>query len=267
MNLAYLTLEKLLKRYEYLQNKLEKLDIPKIYPRLDVQKRRKMNQFFRYVQNPETKEVVRKYIQADEIAYAQQLAQDQYWHKMNRLVEKRVKQLGALLRDYEVDEVDNVFTQLHEAKRELIRPIVPTRERLLAQWREREYSAKGFDFDSLIILTERGERVRSKSEKIMADLFDKYEVAYKYECPLTLSNRMTIYPDFTFLDTRRNEEIYWEHFGMMDEPSYAVNACKKIDLYEENGLYLGDRLIATFESSKRNLSYGRVEDLIKRYLL
>ena len=48
--------------------------------------------------------------------------------------------------------------------------------------------------------TIKGERVRSKSEKIIADELYRYQIPYKYEFPLTLAthNRnIQLYPDFT----------------------------------------------------------------------
>ena len=117
------------------------------------------------------------------------------------------------------------------------------------------------------ILTERGERVRSKSEKIMADYFFRNEIVYKYEKPLYLKGLGTVYPDFTFLSPRTGEEIYWEHDGRMDDPVYAKNAVKKIEAYENNGIYPGERLILTFETECTILNTQTIEKLVHKYLL
>ena len=118
----------------------------------------------------------------------------------------------------------------------------------------------------MVILSERGERVRSKSEKILADFFYRRNILYKYEKPLNLKGFGTVYPDFTFLSKKTGQEIYWEHEGMMDKPEYARSAVRKIESYQKNEIYTGDRLILTFETEQSVLNTGVIEGLVKRYL-
>ena len=66
------------------------------------------------------------------------------------------------------------------------------------QKKAREYKSKDFQVTDPVILTEKGERVRSKSEKIMADYFYRNGIFYKYERPLYLPGVGIVYPDFTF---------------------------------------------------------------------
>lgn len=116
-------------------------------------------------------------------------------------------------------------------------------------------------------MAERGERVRSKSEKILADYFYRRGIPYKYEKPLYLKHFGTVYPDFTFLSKRTRKEIYWEHDGRMDDPVYAQSAVRKIQAYEENDIYPGEQLILTFETEKQVLNTREIERLVRRYLL
>ena len=62
------------------------------------------------------------------------------------------------------------------------------------------------------------------------------------------------------------QEIYWEHHGMMDDPAYAQNAVKKIQAYEKNGIYPGERLILTFETNQVALSTQVIGNYVRRYL-
>lgn len=149
----------------------------------------------------------------------------------------------------------------------MIEPVEPTWEQKIEEWKIREYTGKGFRDETPIILTEKGERVRSKSEKIMADYFYRHDIEYKYECPLYLNGLGTIYPDFTFLSSKTGEEIYWEHNGKVDDPSYAKNMVRKIQAYENNGIFLGEKLILTFETEQMILNTGKIEQLVNRYLL
>ena len=109
--------------------------------------------------------------------------------------------------------------------------------------------------------------MRSKSEKILADYFFHNGIPYKYECPLPLRGFGTVHPDFTFLSRRTRQEIYWEHDGRMDDPVYAQNAVRKIQAYEENDIYPGERLILTFETERNVLDTRMVGKLAERYLL
>lgn len=135
-------------------------------------------------------------------------------------------------------------------------------------WDGETYQGKEFYEGTAVIITEKGERVRSKSEKILADYFYRNNIIiYKYEKPLFLKGYGTVYPDFTFLSRKTGEEIYWEHEGMMDKSDYAKTAVKKLESYQKNGIYLGERLIATFETEQTLLNSQIIEQLAQKYLL
>lgn len=77
---------------------------------------------------------------------------------------------------------------------------------MLMEWYKEEYLGKEFKEGMPVILTEKGERVRSKSEKILADYFYRKNILYKYEKTLYLKGYGTVYPDFTFLSRKAGEE-------------------------------------------------------------
>lgn len=76
-----------------------------------------------------------------------------------------------------------------------------------------------------------------------------------------------MYPDFTFLSRKTYREIYWEHEGMMDKQDYARAAVRKIEFYQINHIYPGERLIITFETEQNILNSKIIENLIEKYLL
>ena len=106
-----------------------------------------------------------------------------------------------------------------------------------------------------------------KTEKILADYFYHAGISYKYEHPIFLKGFGVVYPDFTFLSRKTGEEIYWEHDGRMDDPEYARKAIRKIETYEKNGIFPGQKLILTFETLQDGLDMKVVESLVKEYLL
>lgn len=166
-----------------------------------------------------------------------------------------------------ISKIDSELPKLHTQRQLLVTPIEPIWEKEFARWYDSEYHGKEFYEGTAEIVTEKGERVRSKSEKILADYFYRNNILYQYEKPLYLKGYGTIYPDFTFLSKKTRKEIYWEHEGMMDKPEYAKSAVKKIESYQRNGIHLGERLILTFETELTVLNSQIVEELVEKYLV
>lgn len=166
-----------------------------------------------------------------------------------------------------ISKIDSELPKLHTQRQLLVTPVEPIWEKELVRWYDSEYHGKEFYEGTAEIVTEKGERVRSKSEKILADYFYRNNILYQYERPLYLKGYGTVYPDFTFLSKKTRKEIYWEHEGMMDKPEYAKSAVKKIESYQRNGIHLGERLILTFETELTVLNSQIVEELVERYLV
>ena len=166
-----------------------------------------------------------------------------------------------------ISKIDSELPKLHTQRQLLVTPIEPIWEKELARWYDSEYHGKEFYEGTAEIVTEKGERVRSKSEKILADYFYRNNILYQYEKPLYLKGYGTVYPDFTFLSKKTRKEIYWEHEGMLDKPEYAKSAVKKIESYQRNGIHLGERLILTFETELTVLNSQIVEELVEKYLV
>lgn len=208
-----------------------------------------------------------KHIPKSEENLIRRLAQKAYDEKILKLTKKRLSQIKRITRDYEEEEIEDVFSKEHTGRQKWIRPVELTWKQQLEEWMSKDYRRKEFQEDAPIIMTNRGERVRSKSEKILADYFFQKGIIYKYECPLYLKGIGVVHPDFTFLSRKTRQEIYWEHDGRMDDPIYAQNAIRKIQAYEKNGIYPGERLILTFETTKNVLDMELVEKLVSRYLM
>ena len=194
------------------------------------------------------------------------LAQKTYNHQVMKKAEVRLKQITKILEDYSDSEIEELYTSLSEERRKLITPVEPLWEQVVQQWLQQPYLGKQFQENMPVILTNKGMRVRSKSEKTIADYFDQHGIPYKYECPLYLEGYGIIYPDFTIMSAKNGKVIYWEHFGRMDDPGYARKTVKKIDLYEKNGLFQGVRLIMTYETEHSVLNVRTIERLVKQYL-
>ena len=207
-----------------------------------------------------------EYILRDNVQLPRQLAQKAYNDAVLKTAEARGKHIARCLKNYNDDELEQLFTSLHPERQKLITPVEPTFSQLQEQWYSEPYVGKAFKEGMPVILTEKGERVRSKSEKILADFFYRNNIPYKYEKPLSLSGYGIVYPDFTFLSRKLRKEIYWEHEGMMDKPEYAIKAVKKLNSYQMNGILPGECLILTFETEQDVLNTRIVSELAEKYL-
>ncbi len=206
------------------------------------------------------------YIPKDNLQLPMQLAQKTYQETVMKKVELRLKQISGILRDYEDDEIEQVYLSTHMERQHLITPVEPTLKQLLDCWINETYKGKEFQEGATVILSEKGERVRSKSEKILADYFFRNNIPYKYEKPLLLKGYGTVYPDFTLFSPKLRKEIYWEHEGRMDDPVYARSAVKKIYGYEQNGIFEGERLILTYETEETVMNTRDIERKLARVI-
>ncbi|MFM1539030.1 hypothetical protein, partial [Helcococcus bovis] len=232
------------------------------YVYLQIENKKENTNYYLRTKNIDTGKYDKKYIKKEEINTAKNIAQKSYNKKVLKLVNKIIPILTKLNKIFKDDIIDEVFDSLSKGRKDLVNPVIPTKKQLLENWKNEKYKGKPFSPDSIEIYTNRGERVRSKSEKIMADRFDYYNLDYKYEYPLIIG-KGTYYPDFVFLDLNTNQKIYWEHFGMMDNIKYCENALRKIEMYELNNI----NLICTFETSNKIPETKLIDTLIKKHLL
>lgn len=129
-----------------------------------------------------------KYIPKGDVELAKKLAQKAYDEKILKLTTKRLRQLKVILKDYCDDEIAQVFLCEHIERQKLISPCEELYEQKLDRWISQTYLGKGFGVNDPVITTDKGLRVRSKSERFMANYFDSLEIRYKYECPLILKS-------------------------------------------------------------------------------
>lgn len=96
-----------------------------------------------------------------------------------------------------------------------------------------------------IYSTLKGDKVRSKSEVIIANLLYENGIGYEYEKKVFYSDDKWIEPDFT-IKIDEEDEIYWEHLGMLGLETYDERWSKKLHIYD---IYFKDKLVTTYEGS------------------
>ena len=212
----------------------------------------------------------REYLGMKNTDLIRDLAQKDYYSSMLREASKETNALRLFLRHFDPDAHVRIYESMHNEKKRLVSPLILPDDQFAARWLE-EHRAMAAARPNVFEIkngfpTENGEMVRSKSEKILADHFLHSGVLYVYECPLQLADG-TVYPDFTILNLRTRKVYYWEHCGMMDSSEYLNPMLQKIFRYERSGIFIGNQLILSMETSSVPLNMQQVDLLIRTYLL
>ena len=222
---------------------------------------------YQYYHRASEKDVSGKYIPRKDVEKAFLLAQKDYDIKLLKALTEQQKVIENFLKNYDPDAAVEVFNNLTEARKQLVKPIFLTAEEFIKQWQNEPYDRLGFGKDDPEYYTARGERVRSKSEILIADALYRHNIPYRYEYPVSSHGAVFAAPDFNCLNVRLRKEYYWEHLGMLGREDYADRNVKKIEKYTLADDFDETRLIITMESNNRPLNTKVVEEKIKRYLL
>ena len=115
------------------------------------------------------------------------------------------------------------------------------------EWLNQPYERNPAFPDELKFTTDNNKLMRTKSELIIANRLEHYNIPYLPEKPLWFDyDFYPKYPDFTILKPDGSTMI-WEHMGRMDKEDYFIKNSRKIIEYRRNGYSQNTNLIITFE--------------------
>ena len=229
------------------------------------------------------------YILLKDTKAAARIAQNDYNKKAIKLLQKEINAIKFYFVRTRATALLKLYTKMSPARQKLITPVTLTNEQYADLWLNVTWQGLPFSPDAPVHTTMKQERVRSKSEVLIADALERHGIPYRYEYPLIIkknnksgirpstgsgttvassgtTNSITLHPDFLCLNVRTRQEFYWEHFGLMDSPDYAKNAASKLRLYTQNGIFPGHNLIITMEKQNEPLSTSTIDMTIKQYL-
>ena len=228
--------------------------------RLRVSTNKGTYQYYKITENADT---LGTYISKNNIHEAAQLAHADYNKKILPQLQKELAKINDLLSN--TQDLPQHYENLHIGRKKLFHPVTLSNKDFSSKWLSVEYHHKPFDPSAPVLQTTTGHRVRSKSELIIADTLTRLGIPYRYEFPIRLKN-YTAHPDFYCLNLRTRREFAWEHFGMMDDSTYAQNAVSKIHDYQKSSYFPGKNLIITFETKNTPLSTKQIEHIAREYL-
>ncbi len=209
----------------------------------------------------------KEYIPAGQMELVKALAQKGYDQKALAVLKRWQTREKRIKRWVEEDSLETLYLKLSPDRKSLIVPLVGSAQEFVEEWLAEEYEGLGFQENEPEFYAVDGTRVRSKSERDTVDELIEFSVPYKYEKPLQLKGFGVVHPDFCVLNRRTGQEFVWEHFGMMDDRSYAVDNIRKLEAYHYNGFFEGVNFISTWETRRTPFGRRDARRVIEQYLL
>ena len=112
-------------------------------------------------------------------------------------------------------------------------------------WASEPYEKSTFNPEGRKYPTSAGFKVRSKSEQHIVEQLVNYGVPFRYEQVIRVYNK-EFAPDLTFR-ARDLSLFYWEHAGMMRDPTYHARHKRKMEIMERGGIVPWENLIVTYD--------------------
>lgn len=256
----------LIKRRDYVASACTKLKRKMPYApegHLRVSKSNGCPQYYYIEKKGDTKGT---YINNENWELAVKLVRKKYYRDVIKACEKETALLNELIELYNDSVMEDIYYSMNADRCKLISPLWLSDDEYAKKWLEQEYDRKGFRPEDPEHYTDKSERVRSKSEVMIANRLAAKGFPRIYELPLAINGK-TIHPDFTVLNPRTREIFIWEHLGRMDDPQYIKDAIDRLIEYKKAGYYIGVNLIITFETSKHPLNNKEIDAMIDRYLV
>ena len=204
------------------------------------------------------------YLGPQDSALISDLVQKDYLKRVLKQIKCERSAIEKMQKLYPETIAEDVFDTLSDARKQYARPINVCDDAYAEKWMAMPYKRKPFKKDAPEFYTLKGERVRSKSEVIIADRLRAQGIPYRYECPLKVGNRI-IHPDFTILRMSDRKILYHEHCGKMNDPQYTEDLIIRAKDYNRTGIILGDKLFFTFESETTPLDMTMLDNIISQH--
>lgn len=204
-----------------------------------------------------------KYLSKKDSELIRQLVQKEQIEKAINAAKIEAKTLEKDIISYPKNTFEKAYYAINEAYLDYASPLTLNDKEYVHAWLTTPFAHKPFGKDVPKFYSIGGERVRSKSEVIIADRLYIKSIPYKYECPVRIGKKV-IHPDFTILRLSDKKIVYHEHCGMMGDHGYVNDMLERVNDYAHAGVFAGDRLFFTFESEDHPLDISWLDDFIEK---
>ena len=208
----------------------------------------------------------RTYISKKDFAFIKELGEKKLLSASLEDFQKELQAVNAFLNCYksESSKVEQLLSQSYYQK--VIAMSFPSVSEDLEEWSKESYEKNPRHQENLRHYCPSGHMVRSKSEALIDQALFMHKIPFRYECALKLKDA-TFYPDFTIRHPKSGNYFYWEHFGLMDSPSYAQQTFQKLNLYCQSGIIPTINLITIYETKEQPLTSQTIENIIQEYFV
>lgn len=173
---------------------------------LRIQKKANTTQYYH---RTDPKDTNGTYIHKKDLELAKKIAQKDYALKVLNLARKELAITNHYEQLLQTNSIESVFDTLSDPRKALIDPVMMPINEYVNIWLSEPYERMPFDERYNNYYSNKGVQLRSKSEVIIANCLEQYDIPYKYECPLELKGLGKVHPDFTCLNKEtRKEYIY-----------------------------------------------------------
>jgi len=206
---------------------------------------------------------------------AKALKEEFYLRELRRRLEMNIKYLERLVSKYEAFDEDSLNDSLPYGLQAV--PFegicMPGEKRMskeeLDAWSRQAYP-RNMMTGKHAHYSMTGRVMRSKSEVIIANILDAYDIPYRTEERLELIDesgyKVARFPDFTIM-TPGGRKLYWEHFGLLNQDEYSAAAVDKIKLYALNGIIPGRNLVISAESHYGEIDSGDIINIVENCIM
>ena len=247
-------------RYIFLSKTISSLKKKKdLYPEGSINIRPNVSGFSYYLY----KDKSFKYLSKKDTVLIKQLIQKDLISQAIKTSQKEAAVLQKFISEYPIEVVEDLYEHLPESRKKYASPLFLNNEEYAQYWLSIPFTPKPIGEDVPDFYTQKGEHVRSKSEVIIGDRLYANGIPYKYECPLKVGKDI-IHPDFTILRLSDRKILYHEHCGKMGDKSYVEDMVSRVNQYGKAGIYCGDKLYFSFESSDQPLDISWLDDFIEK---
>ncbi len=159
--------------------------VAKTYPegRLRISNTGSQKRYYHVISEEKPKGV---FITKNDQSIARKLAEKDYNSRFLELATEELSRLERMIHIISEDNADMAFERMSPGRQELVRPYILTDEILINDWLGKSFKINQFMPERKIYDTIKGEKVRSKSEALLANMFFEMKIPYRYECELRL---------------------------------------------------------------------------------
>ena len=190
-----------------------------------------------------------------------------YLEKSIPLIEENISCMERALSRMKRTDYDSINLSLPQVYRGADAASLTWKAPAAIRWKEAAEKKKAryrvFKPEELVIGTDDGNYVRSKSEAMIYNELLSKGVTFVYELPLEIEGKV-IFPDFTILSEMDFRTIIIiEHQGMMGNEHYRNRFFEKFHLYWRNGYVQGVNIFFTFDSADGGFDKTPFKDIIR----